>query len=523
MSSVKDTLKHASIYSTAAMLGKMVSFLMLPFYAHILRDNGYAVIGLLDAGMALLVSMLAYGVRGSNVRLYHEEKDPALKKQVISTGVIIIIAVSIVLTVPLMFFARPIASLLLDNPDYNRLFIMALIAFLFDMGGQGASSWLLIQSMSVKFAGINLLRLMVGLGLNIWLILFRGMGLEGFFISAMTISIMANSILMFMAFRDCGTSFVPTIARKHRDFLLPLVPGNLVSFASRQAERYLVKFQIDLASVGILEMGYKFPILMAQFVTTPFMQSWNTRRFEIADEPGAPQRIGEMFTYYLFLVTFIGVVMAVIIKPVLIILTPPEFHPAYRIAQVEVLTMILNGAYLHLTFGLFYVKHTGTLAKIRGWTSAVKVGMAWAFISMWGIAGAAWSAAIIGAISVGLGYYFSQRQYRLEMEWTKVSIICGTALSLFLTLTHWDPSGTAAYQTIDGQWLPALNEALTSTFLGTWKEGKLPVLLAERSGPVAEAAIKGILAAMFGLLAPFVHDESRVTLVSLAKRLKRKY
>ncbi len=515
MSSVKDTMKHASIYSTAAMLGKMVSFLMLPFYAHILRDNGYAVIGMLDAGMALLVSMLAYGVRGANVRLYHDQDDPERKKQVISTGVTIIIVVSVVMVLPLMLLAKPIAGLLLDNSNYSRLFIMALIAFAFDMGGQGASSWLLIQSQSVKFAAINLMRLLVGLGLNIWLILFKGMGLDGYFISAMSISILANSILMYFAYRDCGRKFVPDIARQHRDFIMPLIPGNLVSFASRQAERYLVKFQIDLASVGILEMGYKFPILIAQFVTTPFMQSWNTRRFEIAKEPDANQRIGEMFTYYLFLVTFVGLVMAVIIKPVLVILTPVEFHFAYRIAQIEVITLILNGVYFHLTFGLFYAKHTGTLAKIRGWTSAIKVGMAWLFISMWGISGAAWSAAIIGALSVLLGFHFGQKQFQIKMEWKKIILICGTALGVFFILSRWNVSGSGAYEMIDKQWLPAINNVVSDSPLGAWKEGKLPVLLAERSGPVAEAAVNGFLAALFGLMAPVVHDGTRKRIVNL--------
>jgi len=509
MSRVKDTFKHASIYSTAAVLGKMVGFLMLPFYAHILRDNGYAVIGMLDAGMALLVSMLAFGVRGANVRLYHDQDDPDQKKAVISTGVIIILSVSSLLVIPLIVFSHPIAGLLLDNPEYNHLLIMALIAFVFEMGGQGSSSWLLIHSQSIKFAAINVLRLIVGLSLNIWLILIKGMGLNGYFISVLTISILANGLLMYFALRDCGTRFDRKIAIQFRDYMLPLIPGNLVAFSARQAERYLVKFQIDLSSVGILEMGYKFPVLIAQFVTTPFMQSWNTRRFEIADQADSDRQIGEMFTYYLFLVSLIGLVMAVAIKPILVVLTPPEFHPAYRIARVEIITIILNGVYFHLTFGLFYAKHTHTLAKIRGWTSAVKVALAWWFITMWGLAGAAWSAAIIGFVSVVVGFILSQRQFSIRMEWKKIFGICGLASGLFIIISQWDPSGSGAYHFLNDTLVPAVSNTISSSPLGEWKEGKLPLLLSERSAPLSEAIVKGGLGALYGFLLPLVHDGTR--------------
>lgn len=517
-SSVRDTMKHAGIYSTGAMLGKVLSFLMLPFYAHILRDSGYAVIGMLDAGMALLVSMLAYGTRGASVRLYHDQTDPALKPVVISTGNTIILVTATLLAVPLMIFARPVAGFLLDNPDHDHLLILSLISFILEMGGQAASAWLLIQSQSIKFAAINLLRLVVGLGLNIYLIVILQLGLEGYFVSVVISSALANGLLLYFAYRDCGRRLDRNVARQFRQWMLPLIPGNMVSFASRQIERYLVKFQIDLNSVGLLEMGYKFPVLIAELVTTPFMQSWNTRRLEIAEDDGADRRIGEMFTFYLALALLVGLVMAVVIRPVLIILTPPEFHAAYRIAQVEIATIILNGVYMHVIFGLFYAKHTGTLARIRGWTSALKVGLAYGCISLWGIAGAAWSAAIIGLISVLLGFNLAQRRYKVQYPWPRILLLLGLAGAGFLLLGTWDPAGSPPHDLLVDSWLPALRSGIDATPLGTWKDGKVGMLLAERTGPIAEVLIKGLLAALFALVLPAVHDGSRRRLRNLLPR-----
>lgn len=509
MVGVKDTMKHAWIYSAAAVLGKIVGFIMLPFYSHILRDEGYAVIGLLDAGLALLTSMLAYGVQGANIRFYHDQKDPQDKKGVISTGVLLVLAASGILVIPVMLFSRPITGLLLDNPDYNHLLIMALVAFVFQMGGQGAASWMLIQRKSVQFASINLFKLVIGLSLNILLILVLDMGLNGYFISSLITAILADSVFILIALRNCGTRFDRTIAIQIRDFLMPLIPSNLASFLSRQIERFLVKFQIDLSSVGVLEMAYKFPVLIGLFITTPFHQSWNTRRYEIADQEGAHELIGQMLTYYLFLLSFMGLLMAVVIKPVIVILTPPEFHAAYRIARVEILTTILIGLYYQVSFGLLYAKHTKVLARIRGWTSAVKVVISCLLISWFGLVGAAWSAAIIAMASTVIGFVLSQRRYRMQMEWKKIIMLASLSLGIFWSLSAWDASRSSAFMTIEQRWLPAMADSLEQTPLGTWKEGRLPAIMRDRSTPVAEMVIKGGLALPYGLLIFVVHNGFR--------------
>ncbi len=521
MSSGKETMKHAAIYSGAAMMGKMISFLMLPFYAHILHGHGYAVIGMLDVGLSFLNSLVAYGVRGSIVRLFHDEKDPALKPVVVSTGVILVAATTVILTLPFILFAKPISGLLLDDSGLYHLLIMALIAFIFEMTGQGASSWLLIKSKSVKFAAINLLRLFIGLALNIYLILIKGMGLNGYFISSLVVNVLINSLLVLIVLRQTGTVFDKVIARRILSFITPLIPGALVSFVSRQMERVLVRFQIGLESVGILEMGYKFPFLIVQLITTPFMQSWSTRRFEMADEEGAPKRIGAMFTYYFFIVSFVGLIMAVVIKPLLILLTPPEFHLSYRMARIEIVTLILQGSYYHLTFGLFYSKHTGVIAKIRGWTSVIKVIMAWIFISTWGIYGAAFSAAVTGAITLVTSYILSQRRYKLILEWWKLGTIASLAIALFLVVTRWDASGCGLFEVINDRFLPWSTQAMDGTFLGTVKDGKLPRILAERSDLIAEIFVKAMAVLPFTLLLPVVNDQSRLRIMAAIRRQRR--
>jgi O-antigen/teichoic acid export membrane protein len=522
MISVKNTFKHAAVYSGAAMLGRLVGFLMLPFYAHILRGIGYGVIGMLDVGMGFLISLLAWGMQGAIIRLFHDEPDPARKPKVVSTGVIIVGSVSAIIAIPLIFFAKPISGLLLDDPALSNLLIMALFSFIFDMTAQGASAWLLIRSRSVLYASINLMRLIIGLSLNIWFLLIQDMGLNGYFLSALISSFAVAAITVPIVLKDCGASFDREIAHRIRIFMFPLIPGALMSFISRQAERVLVKFQLNMDAVGILEMGYKFPIILAQLITTPFMDSWNTRRYEMADEPGAPIQIGRMYTYYLFLMVYAGLTMAVVIEPILKILTPPEFHLSYRIARVEIVTLILQGSYYHLSFGIFYAKHTALVTKIRSVMSVCKVALSWFFISTWGIYGAAMSAAVIATFMLIIAFKFAQRRYHLVIEWGKISALVGLAIGLFLFLTKSDWSGLSVYGTLSETIIPWASDGLAKTFLGTWKDGKAIQLLSKQTGSIAEVVLKGVGALGFVVLLPIVHEESRLKVMALVKRLSRR-
>lgn len=515
----RETMRHATIYGSAAMLGRLVGFIMLPFYAHLLRGDGYAVISMIDVGLGLLISLLGYGLSNAIVVHYHDEEDPARKLRVVSTGMIMVTAASFGLVLVPLLFARPISALLLNNANLSHLLVMALVGLVFEMAGQAASSWLLIRSRSVTFAVVNLFRLSVGLTLNIVLIVVWGWGLNGYFISNLVTSLLTNSILVVLTTRDCGWSFDRVVARSMRTFMLPLIPSSVVSFVSQGVERVLVKFQVDLAAVGILEMGYKFPVLITQLITTPFMQSWSTRRFEMAEQPGAPQQLGRMFTYYLFLVCYAGLIMAVTIKPILIILTPPEFHLSYRIAQLEILTLILQGCEVHLTFGLFYAKHTSVIARIRIVTCLAKIGLAYLFVSTWAVYGAAFSAAIMAFVTLVVAGHFAQRRYRIRLEWLKVSVLAGSALAIFAVVRLGDVSRLPGFAFIASDFTSWMSRLLRGTFVDTWRGGVLTKTLAEDGRQIAEIFISGSVALAYGLLLPWVRDQSLVGPGSRVRRL----
>jgi O-antigen/teichoic acid export membrane protein len=474
---------------------------MLPLYAHILNDIGFGVIGMIDASLGILGALLGLSFQGGIIRVFHEEP-PALKPRVISTGVVLVGALALCLiSIPLLL-SGPASEVLLGIEGLGSIFVMALLAFWLDMIGQTAQTLLIIQRRSVAVSTIQLGRLVLGLSLNILLLVVYPLGLTGYFLSALLTSMVSTGVQLFIVGRECGGRFDPRVARNLLNFQLPLVPGHLIGWASRQAERVLVRAQIGIEAVGVLEMAYKFPVLINLLIGTPFIQAWQTKRTEIAEETGAPERIGRMFTYFLYLLVLGGLLIFVCIEPVLKLLTPEAFWPAIPIARVDVVTTIVSCCYVYLSFGLFYAKDTRTLTIINSSTSVIKIPMAYLMISDFGLQGAAYSALITGTLGLAWTFVLSQRRYRLPLEWGKILSIVAFASMLAGILVTADLRDTAASRWLQEELIQEAISVLSGSSLAEWKNGKLITMLATRTGHFAELILLGLGCALFLALLP---------------------
>jgi O-antigen/teichoic acid export membrane protein len=438
MSDTKGTAHHTAVYSIAALLGKAVGFVMLPFYVHQLHAIGYGVIGMLDAMSALLLALIAYNLQGALTRFYLANEDAKYRREVLSTGVLLAGALTIILCLPIALTAGPMTKLLLGDATYTPFLQLTLLAFVFDGIANAASSLLLIKRQSMLFSVVGLVRLVVSLGLNILLIVILEWGLWGYYISALAASLV--SLVMFGAFflRECPLSFNRKLARELIHYQWPLVPSALLTFLANQSERVFLRMWSGLATVGILEMAYKFPMLLSLLLTEPFARSWYPEQMRLAEANPqlAKRQIGQTFSRYVAVLSFAAIVMICLIEEVLVILTPPEFWQATRLAQFDTLSIFFFSLGQQFSFGFYYTKDTKRLAYIRSVIAVGKVALSGLFIWFYGI----WGAAVAGAVAsfsslVWLGAEGLQK-YRFTMEWHNIWVIMSVcSLGCFATLS----------------------------------------------------------------------------------------
>lgn len=511
MNGTTVTVKHAAIYSAAAMLGKLIGFMMLPFYAHKLGTAGYGIIGMVDASLSLLTGFIAYGLRGTLIRLYHGEEDKHGKNLVISTGLWLttIMVASLVLIAGI--FSVPLSEFLFGMSDLSLILLLALGSFLFDTVGQTAGTVLIIERRSVIFSVIGLIRLVVGLSLNILLIIVFDYGVYGFFISALVCALLSLAIFSYYSITQCGLGYDRDIAGKIVRYHSPLVPGALISFFALQSERILLRFFESIQKVGILEMAYKFPTLIMILIHTPMMRSWDTERVSLAEEKGegASEYIGSIASLSLLLCSTGALLIAVCIDDILKITTPPDFWEATRIAQIECVTLVLYSITFHVNFGYFLKKDTKSWTILTSSIAILKVALSAYFIYVWGLWGAAYSALICQALTLILSMRGGQARFYIKYNHNVNFTIVTLATCIFIA-TELLSSNLAAYaETIANILSPMVNVSIEpSTLEKLW--AKLPLLI--------DMCLRALFCLpMFGLLF-YLYPEARKKVVNKMMR-----
>ncbi|MBK8895954.1 MAG: oligosaccharide flippase family protein [Candidatus Competibacteraceae bacterium] len=499
----RQIFKHTIIYSMATVIGRLASFLMLPFYAYIFQAEGYGVIAMIDTSLGFLTILLTGGFQTAILRIYHEQSK-ANKKLVLGTGICLVWILGILIIFFPLFFSSSLSKIILGSSQYYPLICLALIAFVIDVSGQSASTIQIIKQQSLSFSIINLIRLALGLFLNIWLVVILEIGLVGIFISSLMAAIVSSLVFHIIAFREHGCEFDRNIAIHLLRFQLPLLPGEIISFLGRQAERILVRVLIGLEGMGVLEMAYKFPPLINLFITVPFQRAWRTKSIEIAEQENAPQIISKMFTRYLFLMIFFGLILGVTIKDILKLMTPPEFWSAVSIAQIEIITTIINGSITYLSFGILYYKKTGVLSFIKIILVPPKIILGFFCISLLGLQGAAYSALFIEIITLVWILFKSQSLYELPLEYWKIFFIVICAFIIFFLLNNKNYSEFDFAIYLMHNCLSPFIAFLNTTLFGEWKSGKFILLLNSRQDQIISMFLNIFFTLPFLMLFPLI-------------------
>ena len=99
---------------------------------------------------------------------------------------------------------------------------------------------------------------------------------------------------------------------------------------------------------------------------------WQPRRYELLKKPDSEKVFGRIFTYYMLLLFFCGMGVAVLTKDVLKIMANESFWSAYQVVPIIVLANIIFNSSAQINMGLLITKKTKYFALING-TNALLV------------------------------------------------------------------------------------------------------------------------------------------------------
>ncbi|HEX2189567.1 MAG TPA: oligosaccharide flippase family protein [Longimicrobiaceae bacterium] len=433
MGQIKTMGRHTMVYGAGVVLGKLASFIMLPVYTRYLTPSDYGVLELLAMTIEVIGTVAGVGLASSVFKFYADASGREEKNTVIGTAAISAAALAAVATV-LGLLASPLLSRLVlgeqGDPAYFRIFF--LIYFLQNF--EYVPLMLMrAQNRSRLFVSLNVAKLVVMLGLNIYFVVYLRQGVMGVLTSNLiTSTLLAVGLTAYMV-RSVGLRFSLGRFLSMARYGNPMILWSLGTFVLVFADRFFLNHYTDTATVGIYSLAYKFAFILTAFAYRPFRMVWEPQRFEIAKRPDAAEVFARIFLYMNVVVGGMALVLTLFVRDFLSLMSAPAFRPAYTLVPVLVAAQILFIWVSYCNLALFVKSKTPVMAAVAVVGVAATLLLNFLLIPRFGMYGAALATFLAYGLRFVLIFRTAQRHYPIPYGWLAVArlyAILGTAVAL---------------------------------------------------------------------------------------------
>jgi O-antigen/teichoic acid export membrane protein len=412
--------KHSAVYSLGTFMQRIVALLLLPVYTRFLTPHDYGVKELVGLSTDVIAILIATAISGAFYRFYFKYESDNDRNEVVSTALIAIGVIGVLTVGVLILFTRSFATVVLDDPGLYYFFILSFASLWFQSLNSIGYNFLKANKQSFKFIGISFTKMVLTIGLNIYFICILQVGVVGILISNLITAVMMSLALVLPLFYRIGIHFSRTKLIEMLSFGLPLIPAQFGAFIVHLSDRFFIKEYVSIADAGLYSLGYRFGTLPGTFISDPFNQIFQPRRLEVYNQQDSEHVFGRIFTYFLLLILFAGLIVAVLTKDVLVLMADEAFWSAYQIVPIIVLASTVFSFHYHLNIGIVVVEKTKYLAYVNFSNGGLVLLLNFMLIPKYGIFGAAWATLVAFVYKAVLTYYFSSKFYKIHFELKRV-------------------------------------------------------------------------------------------------------
>lgn len=417
----KTIVKHTSIYGLGGIIGQFIGFFMLPVYTRYLSPGDYGILELLSITTGIIGIIIAAGITQAVFRFYYEYDDQRERNEVISTGVLTFSVFALVALSLLSLASVQFSSLILGSRKYSMYFVVSFATVWFSTLIRMGMDYLRIREWSTIYLVVSMVNLVVSLSLNIYFVVFAEQGVMGILLSGLISSILFAILLVVPLLAKVGLRFSLAKCRALLEFGAPLIVSDVGRSIANRSDRYFIRAFGTLDATGIYSLGYKFGTIVHSFVTSPFLQIWFPRRMASYKDKDSEQMFSQIFTYFLFVLTFVSLGVSVLIKDVIRIVTTPAFYEAHRIVPLIVFAYIIFSFYYHFSIPLFVNKKSRQIAGIDAVTSVVNLVLNYFLIKRYLLWGAVAATILTFLVRVTLTYVAGVRIHLIKLETTRIA------------------------------------------------------------------------------------------------------
>ena len=192
--SIKTLGKQSLIYGIGTILTRIVTFLLLPLYTNVFTAAEYGVVSLAYAFIGFAIMLYRYGMDAALMKYYIEAKGED-KKKYFTTIFVSQFVTSLIFSGLLFISASMIVPIILGG-NYTFLLQLVAVILFFDVLWMLPLLILRAEEKPKHYILLSLLNVALLMSFNIYLVVYKGMGIQGVLIG----NIATSGILLLATF-----------------------------------------------------------------------------------------------------------------------------------------------------------------------------------------------------------------------------------------------------------------------------------------------------------------------------------
>ncbi len=432
---LKKVFNQSAIYSVGNLANKIVGFLLLPLYTDHLTDTDYGMLGLLEATAMILVAVLSFRIPTAMIRWCSDTNDQNAQGSILFTSLISLLVISILINLTLQPFAADFAMLAFNKPVFTIFFQLLFISAGLEILNKLPLEFLRFKEKAGMFISINLIKLVIVLGLNIYLIAYLKWGIKGILVSQIAghaFVLLANVVYMF---KNMVVQFNVKAAKGMAAYGFPLVFSTLSAMLLSLADRYLLPYFHEYSDLGVYTLAYKVSSVTNVFLITSFQLGFLPIAFKRFRDNDFKPFLSKVLTYFSFLVIAFSLFLSFFSKELITTFAKDEsFWLAYDMVPIIAFLFIFKAIQYVFTLSLHFTKNTRYNIHIVFLSLLANIVLNIFLIPLYDVYGAIAASILAGLLGLFYSYRLSERFFKVDYELMKIFklVIIGIVFTVVL-------------------------------------------------------------------------------------------
>lgn len=437
-SHIKELFSQTVIYGLGIMLNKSVGFLLLPLYTKYFPPEQIGLITLVQSLSLVLGVIYMFGMETAFMKYFIDAKEDESRSVIYSSTLVLLSVTSLFISSVVFMNAGNIVSLLDFTERDESVFLIKILSIFLVVDTVYRFPLLFFRAKleSKTYAFINLLTFLVNIICNILFIVILKKGVESIFYSYI-ISVSLTFVLGLGLTKKYLTAKFST--RKIKEMLSFgnkfIFIGFFVLFID-VSDRFFLKYYFDESIVGIYSANYRLASVMS-FLIASFKFSWTPYFLNLNSDPGNKKIISSIFTNFIFTGTILFLLFSVFTELLVKIsffgieFLNAEYWSGLKVVPVILAAYFISGVYSTLNAAPFFTNNTRSILFITFAGVISNTVLNIILIPLFDITGAAVSTLLTYFIMFIIIYFYSQKIYKIQYDWNKISKLVLSAVMVF--------------------------------------------------------------------------------------------